>query len=45
LPGQPNPVEVLGVYGREKVLEAVEAALADYREAFVPAAGEPTATR
>jgi inorganic pyrophosphatase len=42
LPGKPNQVEVLGVYGREKALEAVEAALADYREAFAPAAAETT---
>jgi hypothetical protein len=37
LPGKPNPVEVLGVYGREKALEVVEAALADYRETFARA--------
>ncbi len=37
LPGKPDRVEVLGVYGCEKALAVVEAALADYREAFAPA--------
>lgn len=42
LPGEPNRMEVLGVYGPEQALAVVEAALADYREVFGP--GSPPGT-